>query len=45
MNDVFNNHKTIKKEYSLSEIPFLVSCMPTKIVALGLNYFDHANEL
>ncbi|RLC35936.1 MAG: hypothetical protein DRH33_07795 [Candidatus Nealsonbacteria bacterium] len=42
--DIFNNHKTIKKVYSLSEITFLAPCVPTKIIAVGLNYFDHANE-
>jgi 2-keto-4-pentenoate hydratase/2-oxohepta-3-ene-1,7-dioic acid hydratase in catechol pathway len=42
--DIFNNHKTIEKEYSLSEITFLHPCMPTKIIAVVLNYFDHANE-
>jgi len=42
--DIFNNHKITEKEYSLSEITFLPPSMPTKIIAVGLNYFDHANE-
>jgi len=42
--DIFNNHKIAEKEYSLSEITFLPPSMPTKIIAVGLNYFDHANE-
>ncbi len=43
--DIFNNHKNTGNVYSLSEITFLPPCMPTKIIAVGLNYFDHANEL
>ena len=42
--DIFNHHKITEKEYSLSEITFLPPSMPTKIIAVGLNYFDHANE-
>ena len=43
--DIFNNHKVIKNTYSLSEITFLPPCVPTKIIAVGLNYFDHAKEV
>jgi len=43
--DIFNNHKNTKNVYPLSEITFLPPCMPTKIIAVGLNYFDHANEI
>ncbi|HER25464.1 MAG TPA: DUF2437 domain-containing protein [Candidatus Atribacteria bacterium] len=43
--DIFNNHKISEKKYPLSEITFLPPCLPTKIIAVGLNYFDHANEL
>jgi 2-keto-4-pentenoate hydratase/2-oxohepta-3-ene-1,7-dioic acid hydratase in catechol pathway len=43
--DIFNNHKNTENIYSLPEITFLPPCMPTKIIAVGLNYFDHANEL
>ena len=42
--DIFNNHKNTENVYSLSEITFLPPCVPTKIIAVGLNYFDHANE-
>jgi 2-keto-4-pentenoate hydratase/2-oxohepta-3-ene-1,7-dioic acid hydratase in catechol pathway len=31
--------------YPLSEITLLPPCLPTKVVAVGLNYRDHANEL
>lgn len=43
--DIFNNYKTTEKVYSLSEISFLPPCIPSKIIAVGLNYFEHANEL
>ncbi|HZK40216.1 MAG TPA: fumarylacetoacetate hydrolase family protein [Atribacterota bacterium] len=42
--DIFNNPKNTENVYSLSEITFLPPCVPTKIIAVGLNYFDHANE-
>ena len=42
--DIFNNHKNTENVFSLSEITFLPPCVPTKIIAVGLNYFDHANE-
>lgn len=43
--DIFNNHKNTENVYSLSEITFLPPCVPTKIIAVGLNYFAHANEV
>ena len=43
--DIFSNPKNTKNIYSLSEITFLPPCVPTKIIAVGLNYFDHANEV
>jgi 2-keto-4-pentenoate hydratase/2-oxohepta-3-ene-1,7-dioic acid hydratase in catechol pathway len=43
--DIFNNHKNTENVYSLSEITFLPPCVPTKIIAVGLNYFEHANEV
>ncbi len=32
-------------EYEVSDVKFLAPCSPTKIVAVGLNYRDHAEEL
>ena len=32
-------------KYSLNKVKFIAPCNPTKIVALGLNYIDHAKEL
>ena len=43
--DIFNNHENTENVYSLSEINFLPPCVPSKIIAVGLNYFDHANEV
>ncbi|MGE5494236.1 MAG: fumarylacetoacetate hydrolase family protein [Burkholderiales bacterium] len=33
------------EEYKLCELTLLVPCEPTKVVAVGLNYSDHAKEL
>jgi 2-keto-4-pentenoate hydratase/2-oxohepta-3-ene-1,7-dioic acid hydratase in catechol pathway len=42
--DIFNNFKITESVHSLSEIKILPPCRPTKIIALGLNYFNHADE-
>lgn len=41
---IFDKYEILEKTYSLSEIKYLPPTIPTKIIALGLNYFDHANE-
>jgi len=33
------------KEYPLPEVEILAPCAPSKIIAVGLNYVDHAREL
>lgn len=33
------------KEYPLPEVKILAPCAPSKIIAVGLNYVDHAREL
>ncbi len=38
-------HKGTRIKYKLSKIKLLPPCLPTKIVAVGLNYRDHAEEL
>jgi 2-keto-4-pentenoate hydratase/2-oxohepta-3-ene-1,7-dioic acid hydratase in catechol pathway len=43
--DIFNNYKNTENVYPLAEITFLPPCVPTKIIAVGLNYFDHVNEV
>jgi len=37
--------KSDSSEYKLSELTILPPTVPTKIVCIGLNYIDHANEL
>ncbi len=39
--DVFGQYRVTDKEIDGKEIPF---CTPSKIVALGLNYYKHAEE-
>jgi 2-keto-4-pentenoate hydratase/2-oxohepta-3-ene-1,7-dioic acid hydratase in catechol pathway len=41
----FGPFKKKGKKYSLSKVKVLAPCQPGKIVALGLNYIDHAREL
>ena len=36
--------KKLDRYHKLSEIKLLPPCLPTKIVAIGLNYFSHAKE-
>jgi 2-keto-4-pentenoate hydratase/2-oxohepta-3-ene-1,7-dioic acid hydratase in catechol pathway len=43
--DFFTPFKTLKACHSLSQVKLLPPCKPSKIVAVGLNYQDHANEL
>jgi 2-keto-4-pentenoate hydratase/2-oxohepta-3-ene-1,7-dioic acid hydratase in catechol pathway len=42
--DFFDQYEILGNQYSLLEIKYLPPCMPSKIIALGLNYFDHAEE-
>jgi 2-keto-4-pentenoate hydratase/2-oxohepta-3-ene-1,7-dioic acid hydratase in catechol pathway len=41
----FEEYKINRNKHLLSEIRFLPPCSPTKIVAVGLNYRDHAQEM
>ncbi len=49
--DAINNEKSIEKTYntgiqdSINDIEVLIPVKPTKVVCVGLNYKDHANEL
>ncbi len=43
--DPFGHFHLASKAKKLEEIRLLAPCLPTKIVALGLNYRDHAEEL
>jgi len=41
----FRYIKPADRYYQLSEVKLLSPCTPSKIVALGLNYYSHAKEL
>jgi 2-keto-4-pentenoate hydratase/2-oxohepta-3-ene-1,7-dioic acid hydratase in catechol pathway len=41
----FGPFKKTGKKYPLSKVKMLAPCQPGKIVAMGLNYMDHAREL
>jgi 2-keto-4-pentenoate hydratase/2-oxohepta-3-ene-1,7-dioic acid hydratase in catechol pathway len=43
--DILQEYKITKNKHRLDEIRFLPPCSPTKIVAVGLNYRDHALEM
>ncbi|MEE9503630.1 MAG: fumarylacetoacetate hydrolase family protein [Thermodesulfobacteriota bacterium] len=43
--DVFSQYQLTGGELPLEELKILAPCQPTKIVALGLNYRSHAEEL
>ncbi len=43
--DIFSSFKITKKKYSIKNVKILSPCLPGKIVAVGLNYIDHAKEL
>ena len=41
----FEPIKTLDKYHKLSEVKLLAPCLPTKVVAIGLNYYSHAKEV
>lgn len=41
----FGEFKLTEEKYSLKDVKLLAPCEPSKIVAVGLNYIDHAREL
>lgn len=43
--DFFRGFEVKNKQYYLNEITLISPCQPTKIVAVGLNYRKHAEEL
>ena len=40
--DIFDDHALTGREYPLSQTRLLVPCQPSKVLAVGLNYADHA---
>lgn len=43
--NVFTGFKVTEKKYSIKNTKILAPCLPGKVVAVGLNYIDHAKEL
>lgn len=43
--DIFSQYNKTKKTYLLEDVKLLPPCKPSKIVAVGLNYQDHADEM
>ena len=43
--DVFGKHSVTGERYDYGEIKPLAPCLPTKIIAVGLNYRAHAREM
>ena len=43
--DPFSSFKVLKACHRLSAVRLLAPCVPSKVVAVGLNYRDHAAEL
>ena len=43
--DIFSDYTIGKECFGLGEVALLPPCMPTKIVAVGLNYRGHAQEM
>lgn len=43
--DIFTGFTVKEVGVSLSEVKLLVPCEPTKIIAVGLNYSEHAKEM
>ncbi|MBF0529942.1 MAG: fumarylacetoacetate hydrolase family protein [Deltaproteobacteria bacterium] len=43
--DIFGQFKVTDRAFSLSQVTLLAPCQPTKVVAVGLNYRDHIEEM
>ena len=43
--EIFGEHKVTETTYDISKIKVLPPCSPSKIVAVGLNYRDHVEEM
>jgi 2-keto-4-pentenoate hydratase/2-oxohepta-3-ene-1,7-dioic acid hydratase in catechol pathway len=42
--DMYGDYEVPGKTYTLDQINFLPPCVPQKIICVGLNYADHADE-
>lgn len=43
--DIFSDYRVVDKTLDLAEVKILPPCLPSKIMAIGLNYRTHAEEL
>ena len=43
--DFFGDMRTLATGHALSSVKLLAPCSPSKVIAVGLNYRDHAQEL
>ncbi len=43
--DIYSEYRENGKVHKLDEVKILPPCRPTKIIAVGLNYEDHAKEM
>ncbi|MGH7806565.1 MAG: fumarylacetoacetate hydrolase family protein [Thermodesulfobacteriota bacterium] len=43
--DIFNEYRITETTFHINELRLLPPCLPSKIVAVGLNYKDHAAEM
>jgi 2-keto-4-pentenoate hydratase/2-oxohepta-3-ene-1,7-dioic acid hydratase in catechol pathway len=43
--DIFSEYKVTEEKFELKDIKLLAPCEPSKIVAVGINYRDHATEM
>lgn len=42
---IYHNYRETGKTYGFNEVQILAPCEPSKILAVGLNYRDHAEEM
>ena len=43
--DPFGEYRRFEESYELSQVELLLPCLPSKIIAVGRNYRDHAAEM
>lgn len=44
LGSVYDEYELTNIFYSIKDIELLLPCMPSKVVAIGLNYIDHIKE-
>jgi len=43
--DLYGDYSLSNKSLGLNEVQLLAPCEPTKVICIGLNYYDHAREM